>query len=305
MYVAKPAYRFFLSQVFLFYGGVDQSMVIRKVLNNNAVVALNEKNEEIVVMGKGIAFGKKVGQWIDTDKINKTFELSLKDSQKKLINMLKDIPIEYMEISDQVISKAREELQTKIDDSLYITLTDHIHTSIERYREGIRLKNELLLEIKHFYVKEFELGLWTLALIKNIYDIEMDEDEAGFIAMHIVSSEMGRNMSDTYELTTFIQGILELVKDYFHRDFDESSLAYYRFVTHLKYFGKRIISRTAQSHNESLNNDLLELMKEKYVHPYLCALQIKSLVEKKYHVDLEDEEILFLTIHIAKIISNK
>lgn len=46
-------------------------------------------------------------------------------------------------------------------------------------------------------------------------------------------------------------------------------------------------------------------MKEKYVQPYLCALEIKSFIERKYDYSLEDEEVLFLTIHVAKIISNK
>lgn len=280
-------------------------MIIKKILNNNVVITLNEHHEEIVVMGKGLAYGKKTGDVIETHKINKIFEMSLKESQKKMINMLKDIPIEYMEISDQVIQKARKELKSEIDDSLYISLTDHIHTSIERYREGIPLKNQLLLEIKHFYKKEYELGLWALSLIDAKYHIHMDDDEAGFIAMHIVSNEVGKNISDVYEMTSFIQDILELVKDYFHRDFDEESLSYYRFVTHLKFFGLRVFNQTKHNHDESLNNDLLEIMKEKYVHPYLCALEIKNFIERQYHYYLEDEEILFLTIHVAKIISDK
>lgn len=280
-------------------------MIIKKILNNNVVITLNEHHEEIVVMGKGLAYGKKTGDVIETHKINKIFEMSLKESQEKMINMLKDIPIEYMEISDQVIQKARKELKSEIDDSLYISLTDHIHTSIERYREGIPLKNQLLLEIKHFYKKEYELGLWALSLIDAKYHIHMDDDEAGFIAMHIVSNEVGKNISDVYEMTSFIQDILELVKDYFHRDFDEESLSYYRFVTHLKFFGLRVFNQTKHNHDESLNNDLLEIMKEKYVHPYLCALEIKNFIERQYHYYLEDEEILFLTIHVAKIISDK
>lgn len=280
-------------------------MIIKKILNNNVVITLNEHHEEIVVMGKGLAYGKKTGDVIETHKINKIFEMSLKESQKKMINMLKDIPIEYMEISDQVIQKARKELKSEIDDSLYISLTDHIHTSIERYREGIPLKNQLLLEIRHFYKKEYELGLWALSLIEAKYHIHMDDDEAGFIAMHIVSNEVGKNISDVYEMTSFIQDILELVKDYFHRDFDEESLSYYRFVTHLKFFGLRVFNQTKHNHDESLNNDLLEIMKEKYIHPYLCALEIKNFIERQYHYYLEDEEILFLTIHVAKIISDK
>lgn len=280
-------------------------MIIKKILNNNAVVTINDQREEIILMGKGLAYGKKTGDIIDMTKVYKTFEVSLKSSQKKLINMLKDIPIEYMEISDCVIQKAKQELNTEFDDTLYISLTDHIHTSIERYRDGIKLSNQLLLEIKHFYKKEFELGMWTLELIQAKYGIEMDEAEAGFIAMHIVSSEVGKNISDVYEITNFIQEIMKVVKNYFERDFDEESLSYYRFVTHLKFFGLRVFNQTKQTQDDSLNNDLLEIMKEKYVQPYFCVLKIKSFIEQKYRYYLEDEEVLFLTIHVAKIISGK
>lgn len=280
-------------------------MIIKKILNNNAVITVNNQKQEVILMGKGLAYGKRSGDVIDMDRVYKTFEVSLKSTQNKVIDMLKDIPIEYMEISDSVIQKVRREIKSEIDDSLYISLTDHIHTSIERYREGIKLKNQLLLEIKYFYKKEFELGLWTLDLIEAKYGIKMDEDEAGFLAMHIVSSEVGKNISDVYEITNFIQEILNLVKEFFGRDFDEESLSFYRFVTHLKFFGLRVFNQTNQKQNDSLNNDLLELMKEKYVQSYLCALEIKHFIEKRYKYYLEDEEVLFLTIHVAKIISNK
>lgn len=280
-------------------------MIIKKILNNNVVITLDDNDKEIIVMGKGLAYGKRNEESIDPSKISKTFSMSLKPAQSKMIKMLEDIPIEYMEISDQVIQKAKRELNSEIDDSLYISLTDHIHTSIERYREGIPLKNQLLLEIKHFYKKEYELGIWTLSLIEAKYQIHMDEDEAAFIALHIVSSEVGKNISDIYEITNFIQEILELVKDYFHKEFDDESLSYYRFVTHLKFFGLRVFNQTKHIQDDSLNNDLLEIMKEKYVKPYLCALDIKRLIENKYQYYLEDEEVLFLTIHVAKIISNR
>ena len=40
-------------------------MYIDKVLNNNAFISLDENGEEIVVMGRGIAFGKKGNQEVD------------------------------------------------------------------------------------------------------------------------------------------------------------------------------------------------------------------------------------------------
>lgn len=278
-------------------------MIIKKILNNNVVITTNYQMEEIIVMGKGLAYGKQAGDNIDMNKINKTFEVSLKPSQRKMINMLKDIPLEYMEISDCVIKEAKVDLE--VDDSLYISLTDHIHTSIERYKEGVYLKNHMLFEIKNFYPKEFELGLLTLELIKEKYGINMEEDEAAFLALHIVSSEVGRNISDIYEMTNFILEIIGIVKDYFKLELDEDSLSYYRFVTHLKFFGLRVFNKIKQVEDITLNNDLLEIMKEKYVESYLCTSKIQSHIEKTYHYELNDEEVLYLTIHVAKIISKK
>lgn len=278
-------------------------MIIKKILNNNVVITTNHQKEEIIVMGKGLAYGKKTGDDIDVTKINKTFEVSLKPNQKKMANMLKDIPIEYMEISDYVIKEAKKELE--VDDSLYISLTDHIHTSIERYKEGIPLKNHMLFEIKHFYQKEFQLGLLTLKLIQEKYNISMKEDEAAFLALHIVSSEVGRHISDVYEMTSFILEIVSIVEKYFKIKLDEDSLSYQRFVTHLKFFGLRVFNNVNQTDNESLNVDLLEIMKEKYVESYLCVSKIQAYIEKTYHYDLNDEEVLFLTIHVARIISKK
>ena len=279
------------------------NMIIKKILNNNVVITTNYQMEEIIVMGKGLAYGKQAGDNIDMNKINKTFEVSLKPSQRKMINMLKDIPLEYMEISDCVIKEAKVDLE--VDDSLYISLTDHIHTSIERYKEGVYLKNHMLFEIKNFYPKEFELGLLTLELIKEKYGINMEEDEAAFLALHIVSSEVGRNISDIYEMTNFILEIIGIVKDYFKLELDEDSLSYHSFVTHLKFFGLRVFNKIKQVEDITLNNDLLEIMKEKYVESYLCTSKIQSHIEKTYHYELNDEEVLYLTIHVAKIISKK
>ncbi|WP_376715789.1 CAT RNA binding domain-containing protein [Vagococcus lutrae] len=35
--------------------------VINKILNNNVVISVDEQKREIIVMGRGIAFGKKSG----------------------------------------------------------------------------------------------------------------------------------------------------------------------------------------------------------------------------------------------------
>ncbi|CYY05392.1 hypothetical protein HPA42_07195 [Streptococcus suis] len=48
-------------------------MIIKRVLNHNAVIAQNNKNVDILLFGKGIAFGKKVGDAIPPSSIEKSF----------------------------------------------------------------------------------------------------------------------------------------------------------------------------------------------------------------------------------------
>ncbi|SUB21122.1 PRD domain-containing protein [Pasteurella bettyae] len=56
---------------------------------------------------------------------------------------------------------------------------------------------------------------------------------------------------------------------------------------------------------QPLQNDLLNMLQEQYKNSYLCSLKIKEYIQEKYHYELDSDEILYLTIHIAKITHDK
>lgn len=280
-------------------------MKIRKILNNNAVITTDEQNKEIIVLGKGIAYGKRNGNTIENDKIYKTFSVNSKNIENKLSEIIEKIPIEYIELTEKIVRIAQMKLDIQLDDGIYVSLTDHIYSSVQRYREGIPLKNKLLWETKHFYKEEFEIGLEALELIKDQTGISMLEDEASFIAMHIIISEMEQDIHSFYDLTYFIQPIVNIVKYYFSLDLDVESLTYFRFITHLKFFGQRILLAEKNDNKSSLmENEILDIIKTKYKEPYLCSLKIKKYIEDKYSYYLDSDEILYLTIHIARILKD-
>jgi beta-glucoside operon transcriptional antiterminator len=132
-------------------------MQIAKVLNNNVVVVLDEQRREQVVMGRGLAFQKRVGDSLDESKIEKIFALQSDELVGRLGELLSQIPLEVMTTCDRIIDLARGRLG-KLQESLYITLTDHCHFAIERQKNGMTIRNVLLWEIKRLYPKEFELG---------------------------------------------------------------------------------------------------------------------------------------------------
>ena len=125
-------------------------MIIEKILNNNAII-INKNNQEMVVMGKGIAFKKKVGESIEESSINKTYYLSDPDLNSKLISILSSVDYEVIEITEKIIEEIKLEMDSKVSESIYINLIDHIQSTLDRYKDGIRLPNPLIMDIKKFY----------------------------------------------------------------------------------------------------------------------------------------------------------
>ncbi len=276
-------------------------MKIDKILNNNVVVVKESGGTEKIVMGKGIAYKKRIGDEVLKEQIDKTFILSNSDANNKFQELIVAIPLEHIELGEEIISYAKRELGKSLNDMLYISLVDHIYTSIVRFLEGVTVKNALLWDIRRFYKEEYAIGEYALEVIEKRFKICLPKDEAGFIALHLVNAEMDEeNIRDMYQMTRLIQEITNIVKYTFHIEFDEESVYYYRFITHLKFFSQRLIRGKIYKDGET--DDLLDVIKLKYKKSYECVDKIAYHIQKKYHHMLSDEEKLYLTIHIERVV---
>lgn len=277
-------------------------MKILKILNNNVIVSVKD-NEEVIVMGRGIAFNKKAGEEICETKIDKIFTLEDENITTKFKTLIADIPIEYMELSERIINYAKIELGKKLDNSVYISLTDHIHFAIGRYKNNIPIKNGLLWEIKQLYKEEFEISIEALNMIFEQFHIVLPEDEAGFITLHLVNAQFNEDMSSVVDMTKVTQDILTIIKYHFKISFDDNSLSYYRFITHLKFLAHRLVK--GNHYRSEAEDDLLNVIQKKYSNAYKCTEKIKKFVENQHRYELTEEEMLYLTIHIQRIVKNK
>ena len=276
-------------------------MIIKRILTNNAVVIDDENQQEKIVCGKGIAFKKRPGMEIDEMSINQTFILEGGGEYSRFEQLLKDVPLEYLELSSEIINMAKLEFAKKFKDNVIITLSDHLYVAIKRCREGMTISNPLLWDIKNFYEIEYDIGLRALELIKNKFHIQLPDDEAGFIALHIVNVELDEdNMDHIFQVTKVIQEIMTIVKYHFHAEFYTSNVYYYRFITHLKFFALRLLKDN--QFNEDEENELLDVVKDKYCTSYECVLKIKDFLEKKYNYTLQEDEIVYLTIHVHRVV---
>lgn len=275
-------------------------MKIDKIINNNLIRTFDNNGKEVLVMGCGLGFQKKIGDTVDQSKIEKIYAIENKSDSNKLMTLLSEIPLEYIQVSNEIISYAKYSLGKRLNDNIYISLTDHISFAIERYKQGLNFNNALLWEIKRFYNHEFLIGKEALAIIKKRLNIELPEDEAASIALHIVNAQLNsRNMNDTLDITKIIQNILNIVKFHFNIELDEYSLHYERFITHLKFFAQRMLSGKVI---KSDDNNFCDMIREQYKDEYLCAEKIKKYIQKEFNHEISDEEMMYLTVHIKRVI---
>ncbi|MBN3054143.1 MULTISPECIES: BglG family transcription antiterminator LicT [Pectobacterium] len=273
-------------------------MKIAKILNNNVVTVIDENNNESVVMGRGLGFKKHSGDLLDETLIERVFVMKSGELTSRLQELLSEIPMDVITTADKIILLAKDRLPGKLQNSVYISLTDHCHFAIERHKQGVDIRNVLLWEIKRLYPKEFAVGLEALDIIEQRLAVRLPEDEAGFIALHLVNAQLDSEMPEVLQITKIMQEILNIVKYQLSLDYNEQALSYHRFVTHLKFFAQRLIGKsTVFSDDESLH----DVVKERYQLSYRCAEKIQIHIVQKYQYTLTKEELMFLTIHIERV----
>ncbi|WP_215113614.1 BglG family transcription antiterminator LicT [Exiguobacterium sp. s63] len=281
-------------------------MQISKVFNNN-VVAIDANGQEQVVMGRGIAFQKRPGDAIDQTRIEKIFTLESKESYERFVHFLNEMPTAEMETVKQIVRLAEQRLNQPIHDSLYVTLADHLHFALSRYRDGIQIRNPLVWEVKRFYAPEFAIGKEAVKLINEQHEVTLDEDEAVAIALHLVNATMSgvkaENLHLVTEMTRATQAILTIITYHFQIELDEESYAYSRFLTHLKYFVQRLAS--GEKVKSTGDETLFLMVKQRYPEAFECVEKIAGLIATKYHYDVSMDERLYMMIHIENLMKER
>ena len=274
-------------------------MRVEKVINNNLVRSRDESGREVLVMGCGLGYKKSVGDEVDGDRIEKIYTMKDRAEYQRLEEILSKVPLECIQITNEIVEYAKISLGRRLNDSVYLTLCDHISFALERTRNGIQIRNALLMEIRRFYYHEYESGLEALRLIRKHTGTELPEDEAGFIAFHLVNADMdGIGIGQTQEMMKMIQNIINIVKYHYNIELNENSIHYERFVTHLKFFLKRVFSGQ-ELEDGDLNFFLM--IRSQYKKAYACVLKVYDYIQKEYHLTLTNDEMMYLTVHIHRV----
>ncbi len=271
-------------------------MKIIKIFSNNGVIVLTDDGQEAVAFGKGLGFAQKIGNIIEESKVEKLY-LFQDDLQNKFLKLLNDIDEEYLFVTETIINKANKQ-GFNVQDKAVIAMVDHISFAVLRFKNNEMNVNIMLNELKMFYPEEYKIGLYGVELINRTFGVALPEDEAGYLALHIVQSANAQTPGNIKQVIAFVQHCTKMISQLYGITFIEDEFHYCRLVNHLKFFvGRMLDDKVIVFHQDP---EMYTYFMNANPNNAKFVKQFKSYIMKEFSHKTTDSEILYVLIHITR-----
>ncbi len=272
------------------------SYVVKKILNNNVLIAeLN--SSEVVMIGKGIGFKRQSQSTISEQEVEKLFVLRDEKEQDQFKKLLPYVEDDLLKVIISSIELIRERTQTFLNEHIHVALTDHLVFAVNRLMRGMSISNPFLLETKALYPYEYEIAKEVVELINERAHIYLPEGEIGFIALHIHSAMLNRNVHEVNTHSQLIGRLVQLIETQFDVKLDKESIDYMRLVRHLRYTVERVVRGEKVDEPEKI----ALLLKEEYPMCYNLSWKLIKIMQQTLKKPVYDAEAVYLTMHLQRI----
>ena len=269
---------------------------VSKVLNNNGVIAIDmDENKEYVILGKGVGFGKKVSQRFDKPEGCTTYRLEQETERGSAKELVKGIEPEYLEIADAILTESQKVFGDSIDRGILFPLADHISFAVARIRRNEQISNPLTEDIKVLFYSEFKVAETLKTILRERLQIEIDDHEVGYVALHIHSAIGDEKVSVAMQTARAVRKCIDMIEKATGKPIDVLSLSYNRLMNHMKYMVARA------STGEKLNLDMNEYMLDQYPQAYKVATDICKNLEGCIGHNLDETETGYMAMHIQRV----
>lgn len=269
---------------------------IIKTLNHNAVLATDTNdNQEYILLGKGIGFGKKVSERIEAPEDVRIYSLKNVSEHGKAKELLRDTPTEYLEISNQILNQAEQEFGA-VDRDILFPMANHIAYAVKRIQAGEQISNPLNSDIRILFYKEYKIAEQVRPRLKELLDIDIMEDEIGYVALHVHSSIQDEKVSVFMQMAMVVRECVTMIEEQVGRTIDILSLDYNRLMNHIKFMFTRAIN------GETLKLDMNAYIKMNYPEAYTIAETVCNHIGKALQKPIEEIEIGYLALHVQRAI---
>ncbi len=278
-------------------------LYIKKVLNSSVILVADEE-EEFIVLEKGIGYGRRPGEAVEIKQDSQIFVQLSQTDRNQLAELLSEIPAGYLEMTQKIVAYAEQQLNTSLNEHIYLALTDHLHFAIERFRKNMIITNRVFWELKTFYPKEYQIGKKALEIVEQeIGGVVLPEEEAANIAFHIVNAQKEEKVQyDAMRAAKLIGRVITLVTYFMNCQPDKESIHYSRFLSHMQYFAERFFTDRML---DSSDDFLYAQMEKGYPKALACAEKVRTHIIKEYNKGISNEEVAYLAVHIQRLASRE
>lgn len=277
-----------------------ENLTVVKVMNNNVIIASHPQHGEVVVIGKGVGFGRKVKDSIKVNEDDKMFILRNEKEKELYKRLLLQVDERLIEVMNDSIFYISQHAGAPINEHIHIALTDHIAFAVMRCKQGIVVHNPFKYETREFYPKEYKISEHVMAEINRRMAIDLPEDEIGFVALHIHSAIANRPVGEVRENSELIVDLVSLIERSLEIKVDKESLHYSRMLRHLIIALERI--RRGEQVEEP--SRIMEIVKTEYAEMYSLAWKLLMVIQQRLHRPVHDAEAVFLTMHLERIVQH-
>lgn len=108
---------------------LKDTLLVKRIINNNIVIAEDFKGHEVVAIGKGLGFRKQKYDVIHSREVMKTYVLVDGSARPQLLSLFEQVPFEIIELTQRIIDIAQEDLKMTFNVNLVVALADHIQSA--------------------------------------------------------------------------------------------------------------------------------------------------------------------------------
>lgn len=273
---------------------------IVQVLNNNVALVKKDTGQQAVVMGLGLAFHKKKGDVVLDNKIEKIFQLKNDESKENFLTLLKDVPLDFITATYEVIDHITSRYQFPVQNYIYVTLTDHIYLSYQALLKGT-YQISRLPDVEEAYPIEHQMAREALTLFRQKIFEDFPDDEVLKIALHFINAKGEEILEQEESLKQSISRLVEAeLKAHGIQRTKDNRNVYDRFMIHQAYFVDRLESQV-QDTNSSLDS-LSTYVQDQYPEAHAIVKRIGQAIEKETGLTLSRSEEVYMALHIQRLL---
>lgn len=269
---------------------------ISKVLNHNTIIGIHtDDNQEYLIMGKGIGFGRKVAERLEArpnDKIYSLRETTSRGDAKELVNAIQPI---FLEIANEILINAEQTFNT-LDRNVLFPMADHLAFAVKRIQNKEQISNPLTNDIRVLFHTEYKAAECVRPILMERLGIDITDDEIGYIALHIHSAIQDENISQAMQMAQAVRECISLIEEITGKIIDVQSLSYNRLMNHIRY----MVARTLNG--EQLKISMNDYMSIKFPRSYEAAQNICDKIAQNLKRGVDETEVGYLAIHIERVL---